>query len=133
MKRFKFFKHDEDGSVAVEFAMIAVIFITSLLAIIEVGRAFWMYNTLEYAVEASARYYLTHRTMTNSEITTYVANQMGVNISTTPLTVTVTKTVVSGINQIEVDGDYTYSAIIPTMNSSWSSIVFHTKTRLPTS
>ena len=131
MKAFRLFS-DDRGSVAVEFAMISMMFIATLLAVIEVGRAFWTYNTLQYAVESCARYYLTHTTATDSQLSDYVAGEMGIGISTTPLVVTVTKSTVSGIKQIEVDGAYTYSTIVPTMTSSWSSIVMHAKTVLPT-
>lgn len=124
---------DDKGAVAVEFAMVASVFLASLLGIVEVGRAYWTYNTLQYAVEATARYYLTHTGATNSELAAYAAGQMGANISVSPLSVTVTKSTVSGIHEVEVDAAYTYGTLVPTMTSAWSSVVLHAKTQLPTS
>lgn len=129
MKIFRFIK-DGKGSVAVEFAMIASIFIASMLGVVETGRAFWTYNTLQYAMEATARYYLTHRGATDADLSAYAAGQMGADIKTAPLRVTVTKSTVSGIRQIEVDGDYTYSTIVPSMPASWSNVVLHAQAKL---
>ncbi len=44
------------GATAVEFAIIAPIFLIMLLATFEVGRAMWIKGTMQYAVEETARY-----------------------------------------------------------------------------
>lgn len=126
----KIWRRDDSGAVAVEFAMVSVLFITTMLAVVEVGRAFWTYNTLQYALEQTARYYLTHTSTSNSDLTTYALGQMG-EVSTAPLTVTVSKSTVSGIHVVEIDGSYSYSVITPLMTSAWSHIVLSAQTRLP--
>ena len=110
--------------------MIAAVFLASIFGIIEVGRAFWAYNTLQYAMDETARYYIAHASATGADLSAFAADKMGVNLKEAPLNVTVTKSTLSGIRQIEVAGDYTYNTIVPTMPSAWSNVVMHATAKL---
>lgn len=47
--------HERNGNAAVEFALLAPVFLLMLLGIVEFGRLFWTQSSLQHAVEAAAR------------------------------------------------------------------------------
>lgn len=47
--------HQQHGAAAVEFALIAIVFFTLLLGIIEFGRLFYVYNTVQEVTRHAAR------------------------------------------------------------------------------
>lgn len=61
MLRIKNFKQDEKGSSLVEFAIGATVFILSLFAVLEFGRALWAHNALTDAARRGARYAVLHQ------------------------------------------------------------------------
>jgi Flp pilus assembly protein TadG len=132
MRRLRRFLADDKGSTAVEFALVSVAFLSTIFGIFEVGRVYWTYNTMQYAVEQTARYYLVNTSSTNSQLTTYAQGQMGSNINTGPLTISVAKTTTAGVNQVTITGTYTYAAIVPLLPSSWTSLTLTSVTQLPT-
>ena len=54
-RRFRRLRRDQRGVVAVEFAMIAPIFFSLLIGIIDVGRYMWTLNTIQYAIDQGVR------------------------------------------------------------------------------
>jgi Flp pilus assembly protein TadG len=48
-------RRDDQGVAAVEFAMIAPIFIGLILAVIDIGRYMWVLNTMQYAIDEAVR------------------------------------------------------------------------------
>ena len=57
------------GAVAIEFAFIFPVLLVILLGIVEFSRAFWIQNTIEYAVEEAARF-----AIVNDKNPDYVSN-----------------------------------------------------------
>lgn len=57
MTHFTFFssKHSQQGAVVVEFALVGLIFFSILFAIIEVGRALFLWNTVQEITRRAAR------------------------------------------------------------------------------
>ncbi len=47
---------DRDGTSALEFGLLAPVFLLLFLGILEFGRALWTQSSLQHAVEAAARY-----------------------------------------------------------------------------
>jgi Flp pilus assembly protein TadG len=50
------FLKNRRGATAVEFALILPFFLSMIFGLIEFGRAMWIRNTMQYAVEEAARY-----------------------------------------------------------------------------
>jgi hypothetical protein len=48
-----------DGTVAIEFAIVGLMFFATLLGSIELGRVMWMRNSVQFAAEEAARWALT--------------------------------------------------------------------------
>ena len=60
MRRNKLFFSNERGSTLVEFAIGVTVFLTSMFAVVEFGRALWTHNALSDAVRRGARYATLH-------------------------------------------------------------------------
>lgn len=114
MKKFLKYTRNENGATAVEFAMVSVLFLTFIFGIIETARLVWTWNTLQYAMGQTVRYALTHANAPGSELTDYAADTMtAMQVNPANLSVTVTTTVVSGIEMIEASGTYVLDFLLP--------------------
>jgi Flp pilus assembly protein TadG len=56
MRHIKSFNSDERGSTLVEYSIAALVFVTSMFAVMEFGRALWVHNALSDATRRGARY-----------------------------------------------------------------------------
>jgi Flp pilus assembly protein TadG len=78
-------RRDRRGGAAIEFAILAPVLFAILLGLVEMGRMFYVRQTLEYATEQAARYYMLNATSASSAVTTYLQGQMaggmGSNVS----------------------------------------------------
>jgi len=127
----KFWRRD-DGTAAVEFALVGVLFFITLLTFVEVGRIFWTWNSLQHSVSKAARYYLTHKTLTDQEIEELVEDNLAaMRLDVTHLEVTVDDDTASGINFIVIDAVYTFELLGYFLPSGVTSIDLTTTTRLP--
>jgi Flp pilus assembly protein TadG len=64
------------GVAAIEFAAIAPLLFTLVLGAFDVGRMFYVRQSLEYATEQAARYYAVNPNAVSSDVTTYLQGQM---------------------------------------------------------
>ncbi|PYS73017.1 MAG: pilus assembly protein TadE [Acidobacteria bacterium] len=60
MNKTKRNRSDIRGATLVEFAIAATVFLTSMFAVIEFGRALWVHNALSDAARRGARYATVH-------------------------------------------------------------------------
>lgn len=60
MRRNKLFFSNERGTTLVEFAIGVTVFLTSMFAVVEFGRALWTHNALADAARRGARYATLH-------------------------------------------------------------------------
>jgi Flp pilus assembly protein TadG len=65
----KRFQRDDDGSYAIEFALVALPFLTILFAIIETAFSFWAGQILDATMQDAARLVLTGQAQTGTAIT----------------------------------------------------------------
>lgn len=59
------------GATAVEFALVAPVFLLFVLGIIDFGRLFWVKNMMQYATEQTARYAMVTPSASLSDLETY--------------------------------------------------------------
>jgi Flp pilus assembly pilin Flp len=80
MRRWRRFGRSEDGSAAIEFALIAGPLFMLLFGIIEISRAYWIQGALAYAVEQAARCASIDSVAcgTAAQIKAFAANRSGV-------------------------------------------------------
>ena len=60
MSRSKLTKSNERGATLVEFSIAASVFLISMFAVLEFGRALWVHNALSDAARRGARYAVVH-------------------------------------------------------------------------
>lgn len=79
-------RRDGRGAAAIEFAVLGPLLFTILLGIIEMGRMFYVRESLEYATEQAARYYMVNPAAAQSDVTqalrAAMVGGMGSDIST---------------------------------------------------
>jgi Flp pilus assembly protein TadG len=76
----------DDGTVAVEFAIVGLLFLALLLGSIELGRAMWMRNSVQFAAEEGARWALVQ----DKEDTAGVINRARERLTNSPASATIT-------------------------------------------
>lgn len=120
------------GAAAVEFAIIAMAFILSVFGVIEAGRIFWTWNTLQYAGESAARYYLTHSSASDSDLREYIEDRLeDAMLDGESMAVTITKPTVSSVDFLQLDLSYEYGVLGNLMPAGLDEITLTTTTRLP--
>lgn len=130
-KRPSYFK-TEDGTTAVEFALIAIAFLALIFGIFEGGRMFWTLNTMQYAVESGARYALTNTDAPASEIADETRGAItGITVTNDNPLITVEFSTVNEVNFVQIDAVYTFQAVMPFLPDSWTSMDLTARSRLP--
>ena len=112
LKRFSRHRHDENGGVAVEFAITATAFIVLVLGVIEFGRALQVRNELSYALDYGARHVLMDPTADATAVTAAIREKFaGPNAD--DLTVTLGTTTIDGIAYRTFDLSYPMTISVP--------------------
>lgn len=115
---------NERGVAAVEFGIIAPVFIAMLVGIIDLGRYMWTLNTMQYAVDQSVRAGVVQK-LTTDQVTSLVKGSLpGLD----PNAVTVD--VVSGASTLSITADMTYAFLFP-MSSFMDSTDISVRTEMP--
>jgi Flp pilus assembly protein TadG len=65
-----------EGAALVEFAVVSPVLFTLLLALIDMGRMYYVRQSLEYATQEGARYYMLNPTAASSSVTTHLKGKM---------------------------------------------------------
>lgn len=117
MKKIKnFFKHycrNEEGSTAVEFALISLGFLIVLFGVAESGRMVWTMNGVQYVVEETSRYASLNSSLNTSQLQSYAEAKMSqMFLPANPLQITSRVFTSNGINFIEVDADYDHTTLL---------------------
>ena len=100
----------EDGTVAIEFAIVGLLFFTLLLGSIEIGRAMWMRNSVQFAAEEAARWALVQ----SAENSTAVVNYARGRLTSSPATANITApyVTISGIRYVVVTVTQNFTPVI---------------------
>lgn len=132
MKSIRNYFLRDDGATAVEFGMVSLLFISFLFGIIELSRVFWTLNTLQYAIEDTARYALVHEDATNSDLLAHAADSMsGIQVATANLAVTTSTSTIAGIRFIEVQGSYEFEMLVPGLTGVVGPLILTAQARAP--
>ena len=125
----------EDGATAVEFALIAVGFLTLVFGIFESGRLFMTWNSFQYSLEDTTRRALIDENVTEAELETTIIENMGdVMLDPNNVTLNISFTDYSGVNILEVNGTYTFRPVLLAfLPDSWTTINLYAQSRLPMS
>lgn len=106
------FDGGEGGATAVEFAIIAPIFLAFLYGLLELARVIFIQGVLIYAVQEGSRYAAARGASTVAEIENVVTGKF-IGISQDPATLTVTPTVnPDGTRTVTVSVQYTFTWLV---------------------
>ncbi|TCS64018.1 TadE/TadG family type IV pilus assembly protein [Varunaivibrio sulfuroxidans] len=103
---------DNRGATAVEFALVAPVFLMFVLGLVDFGRVYWIKSTMQYAVEQTARYAMVNPTATNTTLTTYAVSQVN-GLDPSGITFNAADSTVSGTAFKTITASYTYTFSIP--------------------
>ena len=90
----------DDGTVAIEFAVVGLLFFALLLGSIELGRAMWMRNSVQFAAEEAARWALVQTTENSSAVVNYARERL--TGSSASATITAPYVTVAGVRYVTV-------------------------------
>lgn len=107
---------DRDGNMAIEFAFVLPLLLVLVFGAIEFGRALWLRNTLQYVVEETGRYALTHTDATNTQLLDYAEERLQ-ELTTRLVSFTASRETVSGTEYLELHAacDFAFVLPLPTM------------------
>lgn len=132
MKSIKAYIGNREGTAAVEFGLIAIAFVSIILATFETGRFFLAQNAFQYALESATRYALVNTDATEEELEDLIEGIMDdMAAGDDSLTVSVDLTESGGVDFIEVDGSYLFQAVSPMLPDSWGTITLTANSRMP--
>ena len=108
---FRRFRRNEDGGPALEFAIIAPVFIAVCLGAISLGYAFQVRNEMAHAVDAGIRQVMMDPDITDDDLVTAIRDEF---IESDPdnLTVTLTQTTIDGVNYRSIALSYPFTRIV---------------------
>lgn len=105
-----------EGSISVEFSMVGIGFIMLIIGIIELGRLAWTTNVVDYAVDEAARYAMLHQDATYSEVEDHARDSLdSLFVPSSGLNIAIQNTDVSGVNFIEITGNYQFTSLTNTV------------------
>jgi len=116
------------GATAVEFAIVAPLFLAMMVGVFELSRAMWIKSSMQYAVEEAARYALVNTSASAATLQTYAESKLGdTGVGTTGMTFTITS------NGIVADIQVSYNFQTLTSLLPFPSLTLTAKSRVPLS
>lgn len=76
LKGFYKGRRGERGATAVEFALVAPVFLMFILGIIDLGRLFWVKSLMEYSVGQTARFVMVHPSTPQADLEQYASDEI---------------------------------------------------------
>lgn len=127
------YKRNDDGTAAVEFGIIVLLFLTVVFGIVDTGRAFMAMNAFQNGLESATRYAIVNPEASEQEIEDFVvADMAGFTLADEDINVTVEYPVVSDIDFVEISGTYQFTPLVTSfLPDSWSALTLPASARMP--
>ncbi len=116
------------GATAVEFAIIAPVFLVMVLATVELGRVMWIKGSIQFAVEQTSRYAMVNTSASMSDLQTYAGNQL-LGIDSSQVTFLAQTESADGASFVSITGTYNFSVLIPIV--PLPDVTLNAKSRVP--
>lgn len=116
------------GVTAVEFAILAPVFLMITLGVFEVGRAMLIRGMLQYSVEEAGRFAMANPTASTTTVEARAVASAPIPLLTTD-NFTVTSVVSGTITFVTISGTFNFSVLVPIVPIS--DINFTAKSRVP--
>lgn len=121
---------NERGATAVEFALVAPIFLIFVIGIIDLGRLFYIKNVMQFTVEQTSRYAMVNPSATDAVLVTYAEDKAitmfnGIDFySDRPI-----PEVVADITYRTITAEYTFQYMTPIITVG--DVILTAKSRVP--
>lgn len=126
LRRFCKGRRGARGATAVEFALVAPVFLIFVLGIMDFGRLFWVKNLMQYGADKTARYAMVNPSVAATTLEDYADAEIGDMF--TGITFEVTTETIDGVEYRTVSASYTFSFFMPL---ALDDIVLSAKSRTP--
>ena len=104
------YARDRRAATAVEFALVAPIFLIMVLGCIDVSRALWIKATMQHVVEQTTRYAVVNTSATTSALETFAAAEIAASgFSDAAVVFTATTDTTGGVDFVTVSASYPFS------------------------
>ena len=116
------------GATAVEFAIVAPLYLAMMVGVFELSRAMWIKASMQYAVEETSRYALVNTSASATTLQTYAESKLNdAGVGTTGMTFTITAD--GTVADIQVSYSFeTLTSLLP-----FPSLTLTAKSRVPLS
>lgn len=114
------------GATAVEFAIVAPLFLAMMVGVFELSRAMWIKASMQYAVEETARYALVNTSSSAATLQTYAESKLSdAGVGTSGMTFTITAD--GTVADVQVSYSFqTLTSLLP-----FPSLTLTAKSRVP--
>lgn len=126
LRRFTKAKRSTRGATAVEFALVAPVFLLFVLGIIDFGRLFWVKNMMQYATEQTARYAMVTPSASLGALETYADDVAGGMVD--GITFTAATETIDDIDYRTISASYSFEFMMPLIGST---LALSAKSRTP--
>ena len=102
------------GATAVEFGIVAPLFLSMTLGLMEMSRAMWIKATMQFAAEETTRHFIVNNSKTTAQLKTFAEQALtGTGMNLTGITFTATQSTSGSIDIMIVTGTYTFEPVVP--------------------
>lgn len=123
------FARGRDGASAVEFGLLAPLFVLVLAGLVEFGMLIWNKHSLEFAVEETGRSVMTMTGVTEEAVAADLKGRL-LGIDPAAVTTSVTQEVVGATTFVTIQVSYSYTFLMGAF-LGWDSVAMQSKTRVP--
>jgi Flp pilus assembly protein TadG len=105
---------NQRGATAVEFALVAPIFLIMAFGVVEMARAMFIKSALQFAVEETSRYALVNTSVSTTTLSTYANTSLsnsGANI--TGASFSVVQETTGSRTFMSITGTYNFTVLVP--------------------
>jgi len=107
VRRLRRFLRATDGAAAVEFAIIAPVFVIFLISIFEGGRMMWIRNSIQTATEEAGRWAMVNTAASDDQIRTKASDYYGeVGLDTPDFAID--RDTTDGVDYVTITGSYSF-------------------------
>ena len=108
---------NESGVAAVEFAIVAPVFIMLVMGIIDFGRIYFIKSSMQYVVEQAARHAMVNQGISTTALNTF-ANTEATNVGLSGAVFASTPDNSGVINFMTITGTYNFTFITPLVGTT---------------
>ncbi len=118
-----------EGITAVEFGLIAPLFVLVVAGLMEFAIFIWNKHSLEFAVEETGRSVMTQSSVSNESVSADVKNRL-LGVDPAAVTTNVTQETIGTTTFVTIEANYSYSFVVGGF-FGFDSIAIATRTRVP--